>query len=156
MVSTIPYNIWTNKRYAKLSDQYQGFAPPESRLPLCMAGAIAAPISLFWVRPYSVKRRCLSGSDYIKVCMDKFAIDPLDCVNHCRCTFRLCSCCHISRHQQLLRYDESKDDTCGVQDRSNFFAFYNSRFIHRLRRLCSCRHCNITIRLCRRLSSVHW
>ena len=49
MMSTIPYNLWTNRRYAKLSDQYQGFAPPESRLPLCMAGAIAAPISLFWV-----------------------------------------------------------------------------------------------------------
>ena len=48
MIFTIPYNIWTNKRYAILSDQHKGFAPPESRLPLCMTGAIAAPISLFW------------------------------------------------------------------------------------------------------------
>lgn len=48
MLVTIPYNIWTNKRYAKLSDEYRGFAPPEARLPLCMAGAITAPIGLFW------------------------------------------------------------------------------------------------------------
>lgn len=48
MIMTVPYNIWTNRRYAKLSDQHHGFAPPESRLPLCMAGAIAAPVSLFW------------------------------------------------------------------------------------------------------------
>jgi hypothetical protein len=49
MIATIPYNIWTNNRYAKLSDEYEGFAPPESRLPLCMAGAVTAPIGLFWV-----------------------------------------------------------------------------------------------------------
>ncbi len=48
MIATISYNIWTNKRYAKLSDQHHGFAPPESRLPLCMAGAVTAPIGLFW------------------------------------------------------------------------------------------------------------
>ncbi len=49
MVATIPYNIWTNNRYAKLSDEWKGFAPPETRLPLCMAGAVTAPIGLFWV-----------------------------------------------------------------------------------------------------------
>ena len=49
MLCTLPYNIWTNKRYAKLSDAHKGFAPPEARLPLCMAGAIAAPVGLFWV-----------------------------------------------------------------------------------------------------------
>lgn len=49
MLCTVPYNIWTNRRYAKLSDEHAGFAPPETRLPLCMAGAITAPIGLFWV-----------------------------------------------------------------------------------------------------------
>lgn len=44
----MPYNIWNNKRYAKLSDQHQGYAPPESRLPLCMAGAVTAPVGLIW------------------------------------------------------------------------------------------------------------
>jgi hypothetical protein len=54
MLITVPYNIWTNKRYAKLSDSHQGFAPPEARLPLCMAGAVAAPIGLFWVSGITV------------------------------------------------------------------------------------------------------
>ena len=49
MIFTLPYNIWTNKRYGKLSDKHNGFVPPESRLPLCMAGAVAAPISMLWV-----------------------------------------------------------------------------------------------------------
>ena len=48
MIATIPYNIWTNRRYAILSDTHHGFAPPESRLPLCMVGAVTAPIGLFW------------------------------------------------------------------------------------------------------------
>ena len=49
MIFTVPYNIWTNWRYGKLLDQHNGSAPPEARLPLCMAGAIAAPISTLWV-----------------------------------------------------------------------------------------------------------
>lgn len=49
MLFTIPFNIYMNKRYGKISDQYGGFAPPEHRLLVCMAGAITAPIGLFWV-----------------------------------------------------------------------------------------------------------
>lgn len=57
MLCTVPYNIWANKKYAKLSDQHDGFAPPEARLPLCMAGAVAAPIGLFWVRRRPSRQR---------------------------------------------------------------------------------------------------
>ncbi|EME88247.1 uncharacterized protein MYCFIDRAFT_159481 [Pseudocercospora fijiensis CIRAD86] len=48
MLIAVAYSVWDNKRYAKISDEYQGFAPPESRLPLCMVGSIAVPIGLFW------------------------------------------------------------------------------------------------------------
>ena len=50
MIFAITYNIfYDNKRYKRVSDENQGAAPPEARLPLCMAGAITAPIGLFWV-----------------------------------------------------------------------------------------------------------
>lgn len=59
------YSIWDNKRYAKISDENDGFAPPEARLPPCMVGGVgklqiviayhlsltllvAVPIGLFW------------------------------------------------------------------------------------------------------------
>lgn len=48
MLAAVGYSIWDNKRYAKLSDQFDGFAPPEARLPLCMVGSVAVPIGLFW------------------------------------------------------------------------------------------------------------
>lgn len=48
MLIAVAYSIWDNKRYAKLSDEYKGFAPPESRLPPTMLGGIAVPIGLFW------------------------------------------------------------------------------------------------------------
>ncbi|OQO05106.1 hypothetical protein B0A48_08126 [Cryoendolithus antarcticus] len=48
MVLAVAYSIWDNKRYSKLSDQYKGFAPPESRLPPTMLGGIMLPIGLFW------------------------------------------------------------------------------------------------------------
>lgn len=68
MVVAVAYSVWSvahidpsrvvttcanssfreNKRYAKISDEHQGFAPPEARLPLCMVGSIAVPIGLFW------------------------------------------------------------------------------------------------------------
>ncbi|KAI5293401.1 hypothetical protein KEM52_005564 [Ascosphaera acerosa] len=41
-------NMLDNKRYAALSDRYNGFAPPEARLPPCLIGGIALPIGLFW------------------------------------------------------------------------------------------------------------
>lgn len=48
MILAVLYSIWDNKRYAKISDEYSGFAPPEARLPICMIGGVAVPIGLFW------------------------------------------------------------------------------------------------------------
>jgi MFS family permease len=48
MVVAVAYSILDNRRYVKIDDMYQGLAPPESRLPPCMVGAIAIPIGLFW------------------------------------------------------------------------------------------------------------
>jgi MFS family permease len=48
MVAAVLYSVWDNKRYAKISDKYKGFAPPEARLPINMVGAVAAPIGLIW------------------------------------------------------------------------------------------------------------
>lgn len=48
MVIAVVYSIWDNKRYAKLSDEHNGFAPPEARLPPTAIGGIAVPIGLFW------------------------------------------------------------------------------------------------------------
>ncbi|KAM0723234.1 hypothetical protein Q7P37_001434 [Cladosporium fusiforme] len=48
MMIAVAYSIWDNKRYAKISDENQGFAPPESRLPPTMLGGIAVPVGLFW------------------------------------------------------------------------------------------------------------
>ncbi|KAK4635324.1 Major facilitator superfamily multidrug transporter [Fulvia fulva] len=48
MLTAVAYAIFDNKRYSKVSDAYDGFAPPEARLPLCMVGSIAVPVGLFW------------------------------------------------------------------------------------------------------------
>jgi len=48
MILAVTYSIWENKRYVKVSEKNQGFAPPEARLPMCMVGGIAIPIGLFW------------------------------------------------------------------------------------------------------------
>jgi hypothetical protein len=48
MLCAVAYSVWDNKRYGKLSDQHNGFAPPESRLPPTMLGGIAVPIGLIW------------------------------------------------------------------------------------------------------------
>ncbi|KAF2164273.1 hypothetical protein M409DRAFT_67840 [Zasmidium cellare ATCC 36951] len=40
--------VWEDRRYARVSDRHDGFAPPETRLPVCMVGAVAIPIGLFW------------------------------------------------------------------------------------------------------------
>ncbi|KAK5120585.1 MFS siderochrome iron transporter 1 [Meristemomyces frigidus] len=48
MILAVAYSVWDNTRYAKISDAYAGFAPPESRLPICMIGGIAVPVGLFW------------------------------------------------------------------------------------------------------------
>lgn len=48
MLFAVAYSIWDNKRYAKLSDEHNGFAPPEARLPPTAIGGLAVPIGLFW------------------------------------------------------------------------------------------------------------
>lgn len=42
------YNFWDNKRYAQISTQHNGEAPPEARLPPAILGAVLLPIGLFW------------------------------------------------------------------------------------------------------------
>lgn len=48
MMVAVGYTIWDNRRYAKISDEYDGLAPPEARLPPAMIGAILLPIGMFW------------------------------------------------------------------------------------------------------------
>ncbi|KAK3615318.1 hypothetical protein LTR56_026660 [Elasticomyces elasticus] len=48
MILAVIYSIWDNKRYAVLSDKYNGFAPPEARLPPTMVGGICLLVGLFW------------------------------------------------------------------------------------------------------------
>jgi hypothetical protein len=48
MMLAVLYSAWDNKRYARISDQYGGFAPPETRLPPTMLGGCLIPIGLFW------------------------------------------------------------------------------------------------------------
>ena len=48
MIGAVAYSAWDSKRYAKISDKYKGFAPPEARLPMCMVGGLAVPVGLFW------------------------------------------------------------------------------------------------------------
>ncbi|KAG9874635.1 MFS general substrate transporter, partial [Aureobasidium melanogenum] len=48
MIGAVLYSIWDNKRYVKVSDAHEGFAPPEARLPPCILGGILLPVGLFW------------------------------------------------------------------------------------------------------------
>jgi len=48
IVIAVLYSLWDNKRYARVSEENNGKAPPEARLPPSMAGSVAIPISLFW------------------------------------------------------------------------------------------------------------
>ncbi|KAL1585222.1 hypothetical protein WHR41_05866 [Cladosporium halotolerans] len=48
MIIAVAYSVWDNKRYAKISDEYKGFAPPEARIPPIMLGGVAVPLGLFW------------------------------------------------------------------------------------------------------------
>lgn len=48
MVFAVIYSIVDNKRYVRISREHDGFAPPESRLPPAMVGAVALVIGLFW------------------------------------------------------------------------------------------------------------
>lgn len=46
MLCSVAYNILDNKRYVKLHDKHGGFAPPETRIPPTLVGAVAIPIGL--------------------------------------------------------------------------------------------------------------
>ncbi|KAL1986734.1 hypothetical protein VTN96DRAFT_5599 [Rasamsonia emersonii] len=48
MMFAVAAALWDNKRYIRVVQKHQGFAPPESRLPLCLVGGLALPVSLFW------------------------------------------------------------------------------------------------------------
>lgn len=48
MVCAVLYSLWDNKRYVKVQDAHGGIAPPEARIPPCIAGSFALPIGLFW------------------------------------------------------------------------------------------------------------
>lgn len=48
MFIAVAYSIWDNKRYVKVEEASDGFAPPEARLPPCMMASFAIPIGLFW------------------------------------------------------------------------------------------------------------
>ncbi|OOQ90349.1 MFS-type transporter [Penicillium brasilianum] len=48
MLIAVIYTLWDNKRYVNAQEKYDGFAPPEARLPPTMVACIAIPIGLFW------------------------------------------------------------------------------------------------------------
>lgn len=49
MICAVLYSaLYDNKRYQKISDDNDGFAPPEARLPGAQLGGIMLPIGLFW------------------------------------------------------------------------------------------------------------
>ncbi|RAK71575.1 MFS transporter [Aspergillus fijiensis CBS 313.89] len=48
MMTAVGYNMYDNKRYKRIHEQHNGFAPPEARLPPTMIGAITIPVGLFW------------------------------------------------------------------------------------------------------------
>jgi len=48
MMFAVAYSLWDNKRYDRISDESDGNAVPEARLPPGMVGAVFLPIGLFW------------------------------------------------------------------------------------------------------------
>ncbi|KAE8153899.1 major facilitator superfamily domain-containing protein [Aspergillus avenaceus] len=48
MLAAVVYSIIDNKRYVRTDEEYNGFAPPEARLPPCLVASVAIPIGLFW------------------------------------------------------------------------------------------------------------
>ncbi|KAJ5698176.1 hypothetical protein N7462_000181 [Penicillium macrosclerotiorum] len=47
VLCALGFTIFDNKRYTKIQEMHNGFAPPEARLLPCLIGAIVLPISLF-------------------------------------------------------------------------------------------------------------
>lgn len=48
MMAAVVYTLWDNKRYVRVQEEHEGFAPPEARLPPTLIASIAIPIGLFW------------------------------------------------------------------------------------------------------------
>ncbi|EAW12568.1 MFS transporter [Aspergillus clavatus NRRL 1] len=48
MMIAVTYSIIDNKRYIRVQEEHNGFAPPEARLPPCLVASIAIPMGLFW------------------------------------------------------------------------------------------------------------
>lgn len=48
MLIALGYIFWDNGRYTRVSKKYNGEAPPEARLPLCLVGSVFLPMGLFW------------------------------------------------------------------------------------------------------------
>ncbi|KAK6335714.1 hypothetical protein TWF730_003092 [Orbilia blumenaviensis] len=49
MLLAVVYSIPENKRYNRIAEEkYDGFAPPEQRLPPALVGCVCIPIGLFW------------------------------------------------------------------------------------------------------------
>ncbi|OCT45790.1 putative transporter mfs2 [Cladophialophora carrionii] len=48
MTLGVIYAIVDNKRYARVEREHEGEAPPESRLPPALVGAVVIPIGMFW------------------------------------------------------------------------------------------------------------
>ncbi|KAL4768460.1 major facilitator superfamily domain-containing protein [Aspergillus nidulans var. acristatus] len=48
MLLAVVYSIVDNKRYVKVEERNDGFAPPEARLHPCLPASIAIPVGLFW------------------------------------------------------------------------------------------------------------
>ncbi|RJE26836.1 transporter [Aspergillus sclerotialis] len=48
MIIAVAYTIPDNNRYMKVLKKYNGFAPPESRLPPVILASVCIPVGLFW------------------------------------------------------------------------------------------------------------
>ncbi|KAJ5151329.1 uncharacterized protein N7482_010581 [Penicillium canariense] len=48
MMIAVGLNMYDNKRYVRIHEKHNGFAPPEARLPPTILGGLAIPIGLFW------------------------------------------------------------------------------------------------------------
>ena len=53
MIAAVSYSAWDNKRYVRISEKHNGFAPPETRLPPTQIGGVFATVGLFWFVPFN-------------------------------------------------------------------------------------------------------
>lgn len=48
MMTAILYSTYDNRRYVRIQEENDGWAPPEARLPSSLLGSVALPVGLFW------------------------------------------------------------------------------------------------------------